>query len=601
MLRNDLHPRRHVILPTVAEVAQGFVPAYSDHVPILVQHNNINIISLNTLGPALCSGVHPKNTPEETDDEAQQRYRRIALGLAQGAALYDVGVIVLQETIVDLIAPSLKNCLGEDWEFVSERADMVTCYHKRKYRFVASDCDDERRICTVKLADADDNEFNIHNIWGVYNPFPHHMENSLREFFRSQEKIPSIIIGDFNSRIAPLDAEPRNITTTVVPQVFNEKNGAEENVQVSDFPDGAFYVSAADNFQQLEIETLNFDDGRIRKDRRLKDVVQPWPQYRMTLALDDSWLLNKCVNGQTIFEFEEELQKHFKGIRISPAANSFNEKAIGIQFPRNLREQYKQIQKQLINEDEFEFKYIHDDKKGVAYPCLFVPLNKIPQLQAAVQAVLNPQEDVIELRDHEEVDTVDSATYVSPSVYHRPLRNILIGAAVGLVVAGIIVAGAASGGGLPLVFGVVGAVLFGVTHSAAILAGIAVVTAASVALVAAVSAGIGYGYATYQAKMVQRKNKNVQVVTWDEMSKSMGSNPLLERMKASAENEKENTQQNKSEKRDTVPSITKSGHGFLRASVDPRRAVIEEEYLADSEETTKKSRVSLSFSRSSNG
>jgi hypothetical protein len=301
----------------------------------------------------------------------------------------------------------------------------------------------------------------------------------LRKFLEADEH-RSVIIGDFNSRIAPLDNTLRNIATGVVPVIFNEENGAEENVQITDYPDGAFVRNPeTGSINQLEAYILDFTTGEIVEDKRTKEEIKPWLEYRMILTLDESF-----KELQIISAYQEKLQEQFneKSIRVQVAANSFNEKAVCVRLPIKLKSKYNQIKDLLKDEEGFQFKLVEDAKAGSGVPCIFAPLNKLSELVKAFDRVIMQDNPLFSLARNSVPVTDRNSNNphefeIKPGFFARfPLmRDLLIGAAIGLVVFGGIFLGAFLGGGMPLIFGVLGAALFGLTKAAAIGAGAATI------------------------------------------------------------------------------------------------------------------------------
>ena len=74
------------------------------------------------------------------------------------------------------------------------------------------------RIRSVPLYDTKTGKLvNLSNVWGNYEHFPDNIEENYKKLLKNIPVSVSIIAGDTNSRIAPIDSKQRNITTGVVP------------------------------------------------------------------------------------------------------------------------------------------------------------------------------------------------------------------------------------------------------------------------------------------------------------------------------------------------------------------------------------------------
>ena len=356
--------RKHSLFPTREETLENPEIAYSDHLAIfttvpLDEKNSLNIISLNVLGQS-CSGIHSLAFNEK-DEETEHRYDRIVAGLVEGIKRQEVDVLVLQEASLLMEAALKRNAFfDEHWEIVADQVGIISCYNKERLTLNATKLNEERRIRTLTFLDKiTELTIDVHNVWRIYSPFPRNMEVEFKEVLENTESAVSVILGDTNSRIAPLDEEERNITTGTVPATFNVQDGLDEALQITDHPDGGFYRDALNVIRQLVTRVINFATGEFVEDDRPHEETQTWPEFRMVLCLDDSYQKRQLIDNKTIFAYEEYLKEGLKepSILVSMASDSYNNKAIGIRFAKN-SSTYNWVKEQLKNEEGFQFNSV---------------------------------------------------------------------------------------------------------------------------------------------------------------------------------------------------------------------------------------------------
>lgn len=407
MLRDTQNERIHPQFPTLKETEADPELAYSDHVPILttlpLPGNPVNILSLNILGPSACSGLHkPKQGGWEDEEGLNRRYQRMVDGiLRESIAKHDVDVIFLQEANPRFISEHLKR-LGEDWEVVEGDTGIISCYNKRRFDLSSNHENKTDRVLSLVLQDKDNENAIIeaHNIWGHFSPFPDYAERVHKECLTHHhpDAVASVVLGDTNSRIAPLHKphKLRNIATGAVPVVFNEKNGAGPDAQIADYPDGGFYRILRnghdDNIHQLKTKVLDFKTAEVCKDKRNKNDYPCWVEYRMVMCLDDTFQKQdvKEEDDLNIFSYEQTLRNKFNDndILVRIAANSFNERKFAVRFsPQSVCYQF--VKSLLDKETGFEFKTIQEEQESKDYACIFLPLDKIDQLQDALDRYAN--------------------------------------------------------------------------------------------------------------------------------------------------------------------------------------------------------------------
>ncbi|MDX1836516.1 endonuclease/exonuclease/phosphatase family protein [Legionella taurinensis] len=390
-------PRLHPLFPTLDEVQKNPDLAYSDHLPILTQvplgkgKKPLVMISLNILGTSACSGIHAKDAKEDTP----KRHQRIITGLAKGIKKHKAEVLFLQEA-GESVVEDLRAALGDDWEIKAEfNTGLVTCYSKKRFEEQSTQLDRKTRIRSVTVKDKDNKGLTLdfHNTWGIYSAFPDGHEKTYEALLTNTRSDVSIILGDTNSRLAPLDDAPRNIMTGVIPNELNQADGLPPDAQNGDHPDGGFYRDAT-GIHQLETHVLDFNSGNVVVDSRPVDEIKPHLEFRMIMCLDDSYKKSKEINDETIFEYEKGLRERLgkPDILVRMAADTFNHKAIAIRFP-----QYTVGQQSLPCNDftfikttlpDCQFQTIED--QGQRFDCVFVPLDQADTLHSAIEAISLP-------------------------------------------------------------------------------------------------------------------------------------------------------------------------------------------------------------------
>ena len=360
-------------------------------VPLGIFTKPLNIISLNVLGGTHCSGVHPKDHNESTENRLR-RYKRIAQGLAEGVKKQKVDVILLQETNRKDIVPALQEQLGKEWVIVVDKCGMTSCYNKNRLTEVGSSYEHNTHVRSFHFQDKANGNLavNVHNIWGLFNNFPLSLERVCREKLLKNRGEVSVILGDTNSRLAPLDDKKRNLTTGLIPLEFNPA-GSSPELQIPDYPDGGFYSTPEGEFHQLSTQVLDFASGEIVVDDRPQSECGPWPDYRMVMCLDDAYLKKKVIDNKNIFLYETVLKEALRepNLMVRMAADHFNNKAVAIRF-KNGSYNFERVKQYLGLTEGVQFRNLDDlmiiirDHHSTPYQCVFVPLDKVQLLHEAI-------------------------------------------------------------------------------------------------------------------------------------------------------------------------------------------------------------------------
>lgn len=343
--------RQHPLFPTYLEVEANPELLYSDHLPMMYdipigQEKPVRIISWNILGRCAPSGFH-KTGGWETEEQARARYARIAASLVMFVNQHQPGVIVLQESYTYLF-PDLSDLLPE-YELKDTGKGVAMLVRKavnedslvlENIEFESQAVFNKVRMQCLQKASFRRGELRI-NINHVYTSFrytPEMHELFYADVMKNDDAEISIVVGDTNTRVAPKDElTSMNITTGVIPMFFNKKAGADENTQMTDFPDAAFYRNNQEYngaIQQANQVVLDYRTGGVFEQQHENDLQPKWPQFRMLMCLTDYDKESDKIQGKTVFELQEELEKQFPpaSILVRKAAKDNNERGFGFTF-----------------------------------------------------------------------------------------------------------------------------------------------------------------------------------------------------------------------------------------------------------------------------
>lgn len=511
-------PRIHPSFPTPVESAANPELAYSDHLPILAtvplsENTGLSVISLNILGGVHMSGVHHPNS-RETDEGITARYTRMADGLKKAINLHDVDVVMLQEADSrpdaekePYILPILRAIFGDEWEVMLPVDDrtfsrgLVTCYRKTRWALVSQDLDSKNRIHTIHLKqEASDKVVSVSNIWGNFEHSPVSLERQCKNALNPTRRHAdiSVIIGDTNSRIAPLDGEVRNIVTGAIPLAINEENGVPQGVQTPDHPDGGFYRDADGKIHQLQTSILCYSSGEVLEDKRSLGEVSPSLEQRMVMCLDDSFKTQKIFGERTLFEYEDYLKEQFnnRDLIVRLSTNAFNQKGVGIRFPLRLAKTLEFIKIQLADSNHYLVKRLCE-KNGANVPYLFVTIDNLPLLLEAIELCIKNNHATAMQEAASLSPTLEHSASVESSVSNTEAkspwrnwkRNAALGFALSVVVIGLFtLLGFVSSGVFPFALAPLAISFLGIATGTGLAGGIGIFTA--LAVVASVLAGV---------------------------------------------------------------------------------------------------------------
>ena len=432
--------------PTLQQTADNYDLIYSDHLPIYTtipinaNHNDdLRALSYNVMGARAENNL---TRTLEDEDKSIARYGRIAHGLKNCADNLGLDLILLQEVSSTLMIKQLSEALGDDWciqpgDVENEKfpAQQLTCYRKSRllpvpnleikqnnkftqYEDAAWDARKKTLFSTFKCL-ASGKRINLCNVWSEYNIFP----NATEEYYKTllmnkKENEVSIILGDTNSRIAPVDDKQRNLTTGIVPYMFNNNYQIKPDIQIPDHPDGGFY-SSDEKIHQLVHVPVNIINGQEITDKHLKSIEQSIPQYyRAILCIDDSYAKRQFVQGQSIFDYESELKKKLndKNISVRITATIQNKKGIQIRFsPKSAC--FNVLHDVLKDDKQFSFESF-ESLRGLI-PCIFLPAEGADKLARIIELYHLTQ------TEREALDALINGSANIPKVLLQNIEHIL--------------------------------------------------------------------------------------------------------------------------------------------------------------------------------
>ena len=405
----------HPLIPTLTEAEKNPDIVYSDHLPLITEvplgkndSHSFHALTYNILGKSSCSGLHHYNNKNwENDDAFKARYTRIAEGLKKTTDNdKKLSMIFLQEVSEkinrndpnepDFTAPLLQKKLGDEWTVMNTKERNITCFRKQDWMLKSDTFDKRTRTHHVILYHIKTNSIvKFHNVWSFYNEFPHHHEKRYRDLLhcRDNQQALNVVIGDTNSRIAPLHYRSENITTGAIPPFADEipTGTPDHQLQQSDHPDGGFYCGKDEKIYQLITHVVDLSHGSIHHDHPNTDKTsyKGGQKYRMVMCLDNFYRHEKLINNKTLFEYETWLQDRYfdEDIIVRSATTSFNDKGIGIRFAKK-SPVFQALLKELNEQPGFQMNYLlANNRETQPDPCLFCSLDKVNILHNTIKAV----------------------------------------------------------------------------------------------------------------------------------------------------------------------------------------------------------------------
>lgn len=358
----------HTLLPTPEMLHEGKAVLYSDHLPQLFRVGQINCLTWNILHPALASGYAPfndasliDNTKEKTGTELNQanvekiklRAGFISDSLVVMGKKQQLHIITLQESFLDATQlQELCSRLGGKWEckFNSENPRAVILFDNNCLQFqqvLATEF-----ILTVYLHYSNDSkDIILHNVHFKHQELPFDTEAETLRLLHCITAIPgtkSIVIGDFNSRIPPINLEQRLIVTGVTPKYFRDAA-----VQGCDWTDACFTLDNNESKpSQIDGETIHPITGEKFQDNNCTPVsyqhvtlAQQIELRRLRPSMDiTEQYKTLSIQGYLLEEMEAQLRNTLEDptLKIRLAVNAYNQRGFVIvsKAPVNYREHF---------------------------------------------------------------------------------------------------------------------------------------------------------------------------------------------------------------------------------------------------------------------
>lgn len=399
-LRTDMK-RYDPQFPTVDEASKNPSLVYSDHLPIQYSipvgpngEVNLKIVSWNVYNHELPSGYEGSNYQGSNPEIFQARHHRLAQAISNQQNSSDV--IVLQEVSNELLHELQQLNVNRQWDIKVKRGqsgNLVTLYNKEKLvefnEGAPKDNPEDLYFQTLNFK-VGGHPVSISNAHLGHDDYPLATENTIRSLIEKDKTHQHVVLGDFNSRVAPKDFQKRNIATGVVPSRFREPT----NIQGVDWTDGAFCISPRKNIVQVDGIKLDIQTGQPAIHAPTAQDLNPNQQmemsrFRMHLCLDELYQHQGVFNSEkdSLFRYESELRASTsdRSIMIREASNMLNEKAIGIRFSEYSKNLYSYVSDELKSKNiPLESLSKTNDADGKNYHTVFVPVRYAAELQRAI-------------------------------------------------------------------------------------------------------------------------------------------------------------------------------------------------------------------------
>ncbi len=357
----------HPGLPSLSMAAKNYNSVASDHVPILATiPNKIKIISWNVLSTDSANGFAPlgKGSYGETEQQMLDRYDRIASGLAKMVEKNAPHFICLQEIRCDTNKQLYSRIKAKLPDYaITENNGMpidfegcITLYNTKQ--FEPAPGIEKKQVKDFKCGFLQGNKTEfvdkktqlkivITNAHPDFDEIPRMHEEEITTYLAQKgPNILSIVVGDFNCTIAPLDSVPRNITTVATVSTFRNNQ-----LQGAGAVDGCFYTDVEYNqrdfmtFRQAPISHLNWQTGEPYDARLLAPInvhdlselqKKEINRFEMVISIDEFWNDQKIAGKYNANVLEAYLKQGLgdQGLMVRQARNSNNEKGIGVTLTR---------------------------------------------------------------------------------------------------------------------------------------------------------------------------------------------------------------------------------------------------------------------------
>lgn len=363
----------HPALPAIHEAKENYESVTSDHVAFLThiplppeletkEMKEVALVSWNVLEGDSFNGFAPLGKSEygETEIQRNARYARIVESIDKFIALHRPQFITLQEIsgnenyegLYKLIQQKIGNQYGsvKFKDNVVDYGGCVTFYNLAQWEPEISSTTTRGSLRNDGLGGnkvkfkSISNEKLIIKITNGHPEFNHHPESHENRISKAlkleKDETLSVVVGDFNCCIAPLADTPKNITTSVAPNIFRDGK-----LQGACSIDGCFY-SFGELTKQAEIQHLNPTTGAVYNEAELAaldlDSLSEKQQteitnYSMAISVDSSFNTDKIIDEKlTIFEYQQLLRETLgdSTALVRPAKNINNEEVLAIAVSR---------------------------------------------------------------------------------------------------------------------------------------------------------------------------------------------------------------------------------------------------------------------------
>jgi hypothetical protein len=219
-----------------------------------------------------------------TYEVSERREERNVNAIKLFIKMQNPDVIVLQEANDPRSFPleKMKDKFAP-WEVVAGKGQVLMLYNPQKLKMIDLESHPheesihhiKKGFCFVDEPHSTDNQpdFIVNNFYISHDDFPQEAENSIKTTLALDTQMhncTSIIAGDFNNRVVPLDAkEGECIITGACPAYYRAEKGDDKNardrIQGLDFTDGFIYQQPDEKecHQPQSMDTLDPSTGEI--------------------------------------------------------------------------------------------------------------------------------------------------------------------------------------------------------------------------------------------------------------------------------------------------------------------------------------------------
>lgn len=359
--------RNHPLLPTPHEAQASPELVYSDHLPVRVKlpvypTDELNVVTWNVFDDQLGDFAYGFKIPKHNEPRSltsAEHCKQITGALQKMFTARTADIIVMQEVSQELLAAleTMTSAAGCPFSLVKgdPNSGRHMLYNKQNLQLIGEAKDDFKNSALNARFSINGRTFSISDVHIPHENVPLNTEDTVTKLVSTnKEKFPDdanhLIIGDFNSRIAPTWRGNNLIITGVCPATFREEQG-----QGIDWTDGGFCLSSNGFIHQMESELINPESGKVcawpAADRSIFEGCtqfqnQELREFRISMCVADEFNHGNDFSGQrSIFTFQKDLREQLSdnSILVRSGANALNEKAFCI-TTRNSRDMVSKAQ-----------------------------------------------------------------------------------------------------------------------------------------------------------------------------------------------------------------------------------------------------------------